>query len=147
MAKKGAKIELLYVLGMALVVIGFCVPIFQSAIGKVNGFKLVGNGNSATKLFTLLIFIGGVAGLAIPFLQMIAKIPQARLLKIAALLISIIGLVVVIVISYNSKGAGFARAIGAGKNVVTSIFKSFYVGAYLIIIGWVVAIAGLVTKK
>ena len=68
MAKKGAKIELLYVLGMALVVIGFCVPIFQSAIGKANGFKLVGNGNSATKLFTLLIFIGGVAGLAIPFL-------------------------------------------------------------------------------
>ena len=144
MAKKKSKMELLYVLGMVLVVIGFCIPIFQFAIGKVNGFKLVGNGDAASKIFTLLIFIGGVVGLALPFLQTVVKIPQARLLKIVALLISIVGLVGVIIISYNSKGAGLVRAFGAGKNVVTWIFKSFYVGAYMIILGWIVSAIGLV---
>ena len=131
---------------MLLAAIGFCLPIFQfKAFGthSITGFNLVGDGDTAVKIFTLLIFIGAVCGVVAAFLP----IPQAKLLKVIALAVSIISFIVVMIILANSDAAGFVKWIGAGKKVSEMIFKSLFVGAYMIFGGWIIAIVGLVMNK
>ena len=83
MAKK-SSLNVLYLVGMALVALGFVLPIFQfsSILGKhqFTGFDLVGDGDTALKIYTLLIFIGGIAGVVLSFV----KVQNAKLLKLAA---------------------------------------------------------------
>lgn len=144
MAKKSPSMNLIYGIGMLLVAIGFCLPIFSGKlIGSHSGWDLVGDGNTTIKIFTLLIFIGGVVGVVAAFFP----IPQAKLIKIIALAVSIISFIIVIIMLCDSKTAEFIKAIGAGKKTNEWIFKSLYVGAYMIFVGWVVSITGLVLKK
>ena len=131
---------------MLLAAIGFCLPIFQfKFIGthSVTGFDLVGDGDTAIKIFTLLVFIGAVCGVVAAFLP----IPQAKLIKIIALAVSIISFIIVVIIMCNSDSAGFIKWIGAGKKVNEAIFKSLFVGAWMIFGGWIISIVGLVMNK
>lgn len=73
--------------------------------------------------------------------------PNVSILKIVALVVSILGFVLVLINMINSDGASIIKGLGLGKNVGQHIFKSLYIGAYMIIAGWIVSIAGLVTNK
>lgn len=147
MAKKAkVSLNILYVIGTALIVLGFILPIFQfSFLGthRLTGFDLVGDGETALKIFTLLIFIGGLAGLVLSFV----KVPNGKILKIAAILLSFIAFVLVVVSIFNSDGASIVKGLNLGKKTLSAVFKSLYVGGYMIIAGWIVAAAGLITEK
>lgn len=69
MAKKAkVSLNILYVIGTALIVLGFVLPVFQfSFLGtyRLTGFDIVGDGDTELKIFALLIFIGGLAGLVL----------------------------------------------------------------------------------
>ncbi|MBP3709615.1 MAG: hypothetical protein J6I73_04340 [Treponema sp.] len=132
MAKKSSKSLLsnLYLIGMALTAIGFIVPIFKGNLVQVNGFDLVGNGNSVMKIAALLVFIGAVAGIVLSFVN-IGK--NQSLLKVIALAVSVVGGLYVF---FNTSDFGVKLAA-----------KYLYVGFYLIIIGWVVAIVGYLKNK
>lgn len=144
MAKKSKSISLIYGIGMLLVAIGFCLPIFQfKIIGGISGFDLVGKGDSAVKIFTLLIFIGAVLGVVATFLP----IKSANLIKIIALAVSIISFVIILIILGNSDGASVIRGLSLGKSTNEAIFKHLYVGAYMIFGGWIISVVGLVMNK
>lgn len=143
---KKSSISIIYLIGMALVAVGFVLPIFRfNFLGArtISGFDLVGDGNTAMKIYTLLIFIGAVAGIVFSLI----KLSNASILKIVALVVSILGFVLVLINMINSDGASIIKGLGLGKNVGQHIFKSLYIGAYMIIAGWIVSIAGLVTNK
>ena len=145
MAKK-SSLNVLYLVGMALVALGFVLPVFQfSFLGtyRITGFDLVGDGDTALKIYTLLIFIGGIAGVVLSFV----KVPDAKLLKIAALLVSVIGFVLVAVSLANSDGAAIIKGLNLGRKTLSSVFKSLYAGGYMIIAGWIASAIGVVTGK
>ena len=75
------------------------------------------------------------------------KVQNAKLLKLAALLVSIIGFVLVVVSLVHSDGAAIIKGLNLGKKTVSFIFKSLYAGSYMIVAGWIIAIAGFVTGK
>ena len=111
---KKASINIIYLIGMALVTIGFFLPIFKfNFLGArtISGFDLVGDGNTAMKIYTLLIFIGGAAGIVFSLIKM----PNASILKIVALIVSILGFVLVLVNMLNSDGASVIKGLGLGK--------------------------------
>ena len=144
MAKKSSSISLVYGLGMLLAAIGFCLPIFQfKFLGThaYTGFDLVGDGDTAAKIFTLLVFVGAVCGVVAAFL------PKVSILKPIALAVSFVSFVIVIIMMCNSDGASFLRSVNLGKKAAESVFKSLYDGAYMIFAGWIVACAGLFLKK
>lgn len=148
MAKKSKSksMSFIYGIGMLLAAIGFCLPIFQfKFIGTTNisGFDLVGDGNTAIKIFTLLIFIGAVVGVIAAFVPL----PQAKLIKIIALAVSVISFAIVLIMLGNSDGASIVKGLGLGKSANEAIFKHLYVGAYMILGGWILGIVGLVLNK
>lgn len=143
MAKKSSSISLVYGIGMLLAAIGFCLPIFQfKFLGShtITGWDLVGDGDTAIKIFTLLIFVGAAAGVAAAFLN-------NPLLKIIALAVSIISFIIVVIMMCNSDSASLIKGLNLGKKAAEKVFKSLYVGAYMIFGGWIVAIAGIALKK
>ncbi|MBQ0003261.1 MAG: hypothetical protein KBT21_06965 [Treponema sp.] len=132
MAKK-TSLNLLYLIGMALVVIGFCLPMFSGFLGSSNGFKFINFKNSGfVTIGALFIIVGGIAGLAACFL------PQLSGLKFVFLLLSIVG-GVILVVGFLTNG-GIYKAIGKG------ILKHATVGFYCLLAGWVVAIVGTLKK-
>lgn len=145
MAKK-AKLNFIYLIGMALIAIGFLLPIFQFKLfgtHQVTGFNLVGDGDTALKIYTLLIFIGGVAGVVLSLI----KLSNSKLLKILALLVSIIAFILVVITLSNSSGISVIKGLNLGKKAATTVLKSIYIGGYMIIVGWVLSAVGLVTNK
>lgn len=133
MAKKA--MNLLFVIGTALTVIGFCCPMFKGLFGSsANGFQFINFDNSGfVTIGALLIFAGAVAALAAEF------VPQISGLKFLFLIASIVG-GVILVIGFTTNG-GIYKAIGKG------FIKHATVGFYLVIVGWVVALAGHFTNK
>lgn len=141
MSKK-SSVNFLYLIGMALVAIGFVLPIFRfNFLGShtLTGFDLVGDGDTSMKIFTLLIFIGGVAGIVFSLVGPLNN----KLYKIIALAVSILAFVIILINLMNSDGASLIKGLNLAKKTNSAIFKSLYIGAYTIITGWVVAIAGL----
>ena len=132
MAKKSNKSLLsnLYLIGMAITAIGFIVPVFKGALVQVNGFDLVGNGNSIMKIAALFVFIGAVAGIVLNFVN---AGKNQSLLKLIALIVSIAGGLYVF---FNTSNIGIKLAA-----------KSLYIGFYMIIIGWIVGIVGYIQNK
>src|SRR5574344_2106258 len=124
MAKKNVN-NLLYIIGCALVVVGFFTPIFQlkTVFGNLSsaGFGLIKQFNNANDtlalIATLLVFIGAVAGIVCSFLS------KKSLWTIVCLAVSILG----------------------GLILFTGNFLS--VGFYLIVIGWVVSIVGIILSS
>ena len=128
MAKKNASIiSYLYVIGMALTVIGFIIPIFKVGPFKMNGFDLVGKGDSVMKIAALLVFLGAAAGVVFQFAM------NKSLYKLIALIVTVAG---GLYCFFNTSDLGVKIA---GNFLST--------GFYLIVIGWCVALVGWILNR
>ena len=97
MAKKGS-LPLIYLIGMALVVIGFICPVFDFGI-KENGFDFINFDNFGFKTIgALLIIAGAVLGLVFCFVG--GK--NSGMLKLVGLLVSIVGGIVLIIVTISN---------------------------------------------
>ena len=114
---------------VTLFVIGFILPMFKVLGQTPNGFKFINFKNSGfCTIGSLMIIAGGIAGLVFNFLS-----NGSKTLKLAALAASIIG-AIVLIIGFNDNVV--YKAIGKG------LLKHAYIGFYLVVVGWVSAIAG-----
>ncbi len=130
MGKKSKSLPYIYLIGMALAVIGFCCPMIKGLFGtSANGFKFINFDNSTfVTIGALLIFIGAVAGLVACF------VPQLSGLKLIFLLASIAG-GVILVVGFLTNG-GIYKAVGKG------LIKKSMFGLWMVVAGWVVALVG-----
>ena len=132
--KKSSKLDLIYLIGVALVVVGFFMPMFSGLGMKANGFDFISFKNfSATTIAALLIIIGAAAGVVFCFVGH----KDADMIKLLALLASIAG-GVILVITYNKNA--FTQFVG------NSFLKNATYGFYLVIAGWIVGIVGRFKK-
>lgn len=135
MGKKNVKtIQYLYLAGMTICAIGFLCPMFKVLGQTANGFGLISKDSSVINTGILLIFIGAVAGAAICFV----KVKNIKLFKLIALAASILGGIILAVQMNNS---ALARFIGK------EFLKHATFGFYMIIAGWIIAIAGFIKEK
>lgn len=131
MAKKG-NLPLIYLAGMALVVIGFCCPIFKF-MGTKNGFSFIDFDHFGfLTIGFMLVFAGAVLGILTCFL------PQLAGLKLIATAVSILGGVIVVIGCFND---GFYKAIGK------QFLKNAQFGFYVLVVGWLAAIFGVLKNK
>ena len=131
---KKVSLPLIYLIGMALVVIGFCCPMFSGFLGSANGFKFINFDNSGfVTIGALLIIAGAIAGLVACF------VPQLKGLKLIFALCVLAG-AIVLVIGFTTNG-GIYKAIG--KNII----KHATIGFYLVVVGIVAGVAGAVMNK
>ncbi|MCQ2614024.1 MAG: hypothetical protein MJ183_10535 [Treponemataceae bacterium] len=143
MAKKSAKFSIVYLVGVALVIAGFCCPVFAlNAVGGLiksssNGFSFVkpgDNGFSTVNIGAILIIAGAVVGAVLCFL----KGKNMSTFRLIALLVSIAGGVVLyIAMTQNS----FYKWIAEG------FLNHASFGFYMIIAGWIVGLVGWILKK
>ena len=131
MGKKSSLLGYLYLIGMALVLIGCFLPLSTSFGGHVNdnsAFKVITSSrDSILKTGSILAMLGSVLGVILCFI----KIKNAGLLKLVSLIVSIAGGLYVF---FNTSDI----AKGVGK--ITS--KAPGIGLILIIAGWVIAFVG-----
>ena len=133
MGKKVSIMSYLYLIGMALVVIGFCCPMFSGFLGSANGFKFINFDNSGfVTIGALLIIAGAIAGVVACF------VPQLSGLKLIFALCVLAG-AIVLIIGFTTNG-GIYKAIG--KNIL----KHATVGFYLVVVGIVVGVVGALKK-
>lgn len=131
---KKVSLPLIYLIGMALVVIGFCCPMFSGFLGSANGFKFINFDNSGfVTIGALLIFAGAVAGIAACFVKQLSG------LKLIFALCVLAG-AIVLIIGFTTNG-GIYKAIG--KNII----KHATIGFYLVVVGIVAGVAGAVMNK
>lgn len=134
--KKVNLLSYLYLIGMAVVAIGFCCPMFKGLFGSTaNGFKFINFDNSVfVSIGALMIFLGAIAGIIVKFVPSLQK----NKLDFLCLLVSIAGGVILLV--------GFTTNGGIYKAIGKAFLKNAVVGFYMIIIGWVAAIVGYFSK-
>ena len=136
---KKSSLPLIYLIGVALIAIGFCCPLFSGKLLKVtaNGFKFIHLDKNFgwSSLAALFIFVGAVAGIVFSFVS-VGK--STDLLRLICIVVSILG-GVIFFIKYNDNGV--TRALGKFN------LKYMAFGLYMIIIGWIVGLAGAITKK
>lgn len=132
---KKVSLPIIFLIGMALVAIGFCCPMFKGIFGSTaNGFKFINFDNSGfVTIGALLVFVGAIVGIVGCFL------PNLSILKLVGLIVSIVG-GVVLVIGFTTNG-GVYKAIGKG------FLKHATFGFYMVVAGWIVALVGYVMKK
>lgn len=136
MAKK-SSLAILYLVGMALVVLGFCLPMFTGfgGLSTPNGFNFINfNKGGFVTIGALLIFIGAAAGVVRCF---IAFGPE-KTVKMICLLVSIIGGIVLVIGFTQNK---FYSMIAKG------FLKHATYGFYILLAGWVCGIVGFLTNK
>ena len=134
MAKKRG-LPLIYLIGMALVVVGFICPVFDFFIGTLNGFDFINFKEfGITTIGAILIIAGAILGLVFCFVG--GK--NSGMLKLVGLIVTIAG-GVVLIIGYS--GDAFSKGIGKFFVDVATY------GFYMILAGWIVALVGFITKK
>ena len=148
MAKKNSIsiLGLLYLIGMAVTLIGFCCfPLFslKTFLGNINssnGFAFINFERSTfVSIGALLIFIGAVCGVALGVLSLLTKLSNANMLKLLALVVSILG-GVIIVIGFATNGKVYAEI---GKHLL----KYASTGFYMVVAGWIVSLVGWLFNK
>jgi len=134
MAKK--SLPALYLLGMALVVIGCFLPLTASKFfgGGSSAFKAITDGSGDLKIGSILALGGAIAGLVFCFVSLKAKLP----VKLISLVVSIIGGVYVW-ICYMNGGALLKGAVKFGLKITGS---KPGIGLIVIVIGWIIALVG-----
>jgi hypothetical protein len=133
---KKSSLPLIYLIGVLLVAIGFCVPMFKGALASPNGFKFISFDNFGwTSLAALLIFCGAVAGVIFCF---VSAGKSTGLLRLVCVIVSIVG-GVILFIKFNDNF--LTKAIGKG------ILKHAFIGFYMIVVGWVLGLVGAITNK
>ena len=134
MGKSSANLNIIYLAGMALVAVGFILPMFTGLGITMNGFDFIDFNNFGTiTSAALLIFLGALVGIAFCFISN----SNSELIKLLALVASIAGGILIILL--------------AGKNSVTKLIgKGFWnhatYGTYLVLAGWVAALIGWFKK-
>ena len=142
MGKKLLNSSVVYFIGMALIIVGLLCPIVKVMGQTPNAFKFLDFKNFGTSTVAiLLILIGAVLGVIFALLNMSSKNN-----KLIALAITLAGGIIMLllltgVLSDSSLGGKIWRA--AGK----SFIKHAFIGFYLILAGWIVAIYGWATGK
>ena len=133
---KKSSLPLIYVIGVALVAVGFCLPMFKGLGTTPSGFKFINFDNfGATTIAALQIFCGGVAGVVFCF---VSAGKNTSLIRLLCIVISIIGGVILIV-KFNDNW--LTKSIGKG------FIKHAYIGFYMVLVGWVAGLIGAVLKK
>ena len=133
---KKSSLPLIYLIGMALVAIGFCVPMFKGLGIKTNGFDYMSFKNLGwTTIAALLIFCGAVLGVLFCF---ISAGKSTSLLRLICVIASIAG-GVILFIKFNDNF--MTKAIGKG------FLKHAFIGFYMILVGWVLGLVGAITNK
>ncbi|MBR5033560.1 MAG: hypothetical protein IKX70_07830 [Treponema sp.] len=136
---KKSSLPLIYLIGVALIAIGFCCPLFSGKLLKVtaNGFKFIHLDKNFgwSSLAALLIFCGAVLGIVFSFVS-VGK--STSLLRLVCVIVSIVGgLIFIIKFSDNS----VTKALGK-FNLKYAAF-----GLYMIVVGWIVGLVGAITNK
>ena len=132
---KKSSLPLIYLIGVLLVAIGFCVPMFKGLGIKTNGFDYMNFKNfGLTTIAALLIFCGAVLGVVFCFVG--GK--NTSMLKLVCIIISIVG-GVILIIKFNDNW--LTKQIGKG------FLKHAYIGFYMIVVGWVLGLVGAITNK
>ena len=136
---KKSSLPLIYLIGVLLVAIGFCLPLFQGKLLNVtaNGFKFIHFDKNFgwSSIAALLIFCGAVVGALFCF---ISAGKSTSLLRLICIIVSIAG-GVIFFIKYNDNGV--TRALGKFN------LKYMAIGLYMIFAGWVVGLIGAITNK
>jgi hypothetical protein len=133
---KKSSLPLIYLIGVALVAVGFCLPMFKGLGTTPSGFKFINFDNfGATTIAALLIFCGAVAGVVFCF---VSAGKNTSLIRLLCVVISIIG-GIILIIKFNDNW--LTKTIGKG------FIKHAYIGFYMVLVGWVVGLIGAVTKK
>lgn len=137
MAKKsGSLLGYLYLIGMALVVVGCFLPLSSHFGGNFKGATAVSriSDGGIIALGAVLALAGAVAGLVLCFVP----VKNARLLKLVAVVVSLAGGVYVALNGPSVKVLKFAAKSG---------LANFGLGFYVIALGWVLALVGWVMHK
>ena len=135
MAKKSSVMSYLYLIGLALVVVGFLCPMFKGGLAEPNGFDFLNFEDFGfVTIGGLFIFIGAIAGVVLNFV----KIKNAKMLKLVSLIVSIAG-GVILVIGFNDNVVY--------KFLAKGLLKHAYIGFYVVIVGWIVALLGHFSSK
>ncbi len=135
MGKKDVGIiQYLYLAGMAICAIGFLCPMFKVLGQTANGFSLISKDFSVINAGILLIFIGAAAGAVLCFV----KIKNIKLFKLIALAASILG---GIILAAQMNNSALTRFIGK------EFLRHTAFGFYMVIAGWIIAIAGFIKTK
>lgn len=126
---------------MIVVAIGCFLPLTSSKIfgGSSSAFNAItADGSGAVKIGAILAFLGAIAGIVFSFVSL-KGIP----IRLISLIVSIAGGIYV-VISYLNVG-------GVGKSLMKGFAKATQtgpgIGLFVIIIGWIIAIAGYIKNR
>lgn len=127
MAKKNG-INIIYLIGAALILFGACFKTFELGFVNWSIFKSFDDFNTDS-IGSILLAVGSIAGIVLSFV----KIGNAKLLKLVAIIAAIVGCVIVVTLNGN---------IG-----IKYVFKVASVGFYAMLAGFVLGIVGAVTEK
>lgn len=141
MAKKSGLLNL-YFIGMVLIVVGFCLPmfgvggnLFQGGL-KTNGWNYIkfSSNTGFTTIGALCIIAGAILGLVSCFVSL----GNDKMMKMLGILISIVG-GIILIIGFNQNP--LTKAIAKG------FLKCAKVGFYTVLAGWVCGILGYLSSK
>lgn len=140
MGKKSGTFGL-YLIGMALVVIGCFLPLTASKFfgGGTTAFKAITDGSGDLKIGSILALGGAIAGLVFSLVSLRSKLP----VKLLSLIVSIVGGVYVW-LCYMNGGALFKGAVKFGLKATGS---KPGIGLIIIIVGWVLALVGWIKTR
>ena len=133
MASKKMTMRWIYIAGCALVIIGYLCPIFKASLGifgkiSTNGFALVKQFNNAgdtlALIATVMVFAAAICGIILDYCT-------GKLIgDVVALAVSVLGGIIL-----------FANTSDLGVKIAG---KFINIGFYLIVIGWIVALIGII---
>ena len=132
---KKSSLPLIYLIGMALVAIGFFCPMFKGLFGSsANGFDFIRNAKEGgfVAIGSILIIAGAIAGIVACF------VPQLKGLKLIFALCVLAG-AIVLIIGFTTNG-GIYKAIGK------HLLKKALFGFYMVCAGIILAICGALQK-
>ena len=131
----------LYLIGLALVVVGCFLPLTASKFlgGGSSAFKAITNGSGDLKIGSILALGGAIAGIVFCFVNLGVKLP----VKLISLIASIVGGVYVWY-CYMNGGAILKGAVKLGLKATGS---KPGIGLIIIIVGWVLALLGWIKNR
>ncbi len=135
MAKNKFLMEMIYLIGMATVALGFFMPMFKAGPIEPNGLDFLNFDNIGfVTIGGLLIIVGALLGVVVNFLG----IKNKKMLRLIALAVSISGGVVLVIGFYDN---AIYKAIAKG------FLKHAYIGFYVVLAGWALGLVGYITGK
>ena len=133
---KKSSLPLIYLIGMALIAIGFFCPMFKGLFGSsANGFDFIKNAKEGgfVAIGSILIIVGAICGIVACF------VPQLKGLKLVFAIVALAG-AIVLIIGFTTNG-GIYKAIGK------QLLKRAMFGFYMVVVGIVAGVCGAITGK